>query len=248
MLPSIALLCKRSFDGQAPHRTLPILGLDLNDGLGMEKGRRIKSDALSASCRWDEGYASKLFREMVEEQKMYAASGHFRPLVTYHGTQGGQTFDRLHLALPVLRWLSHQGRGTLPQRTNPTACYSPVPLGSRPRLGQICLQTTATRTDPTEHLLGVAMKMGFRKKIHGKSRSRRKRGRNQAPTHTPQWLTASGKTSCRFSRRGRVLRPRTQKRTDRWAHGAHHRQGNDTQTKSKRQVEAGATRQKKGRV
>ena len=37
---------------EAPHRTLPILRLDLNDGLGLEKGRRIKSDALSASrCR-----------------------------------------------------------------------------------------------------------------------------------------------------------------------------------------------------
>ena len=53
MLPGIALPYKRSFDGPRRLSTklhtaqFPILGLDLNDGLGLEKERRIKSDALS---------------------------------------------------------------------------------------------------------------------------------------------------------------------------------------------------------
>ena len=46
---------------------------------------------LSAPAAPGTRYAGKLFREMMEQQKLYAASGHFRPLVTYHGPQGGQT-------------------------------------------------------------------------------------------------------------------------------------------------------------
>ena len=72
----------------APHRTLPTIGLDLNDGLGRWKGRQIESEALSAGCIREEGFAGKLFREMMERQRLYAASGHFRALPTFHGTQG----------------------------------------------------------------------------------------------------------------------------------------------------------------
>ena len=59
----------------APHRTLPILGLDLNDGLGRQRGQPIRSDALSIGCQSKEGFASKHFREMFERQHMYIASG-----------------------------------------------------------------------------------------------------------------------------------------------------------------------------
>ena len=72
----------------APHRTLPTIGLDLNDGLGRWKGRQIESDALSVGCTREEGFAGKLFREMLERQRLYVASGHFRELPTFHGTHG----------------------------------------------------------------------------------------------------------------------------------------------------------------
>ena len=134
---------------------LPILGLDLNDGLGLDRGRRIRSDALSAGCNRDEGYGGKLFREMMEQQKMYAASGHFRPLVTYHGPQGGQTSIHF-ISLPQSYAGSYQSLGALSQRTNPAARCSPAPPGPRSRRGQICIrprnvQTAATRTDQTGH-------------------------------------------------------------------------------------------------
>ena len=70
------------------HRTLPTIGLDLNDGLGRWKGRQIESDALSVGCTREEGFAGKLFREMLERQRLYVASGRFRELPTFHGTQG----------------------------------------------------------------------------------------------------------------------------------------------------------------
>ena len=42
---------------------------------------------LSVPAAAGTGYAGKLFRETMEQQQMYAASG----LVTCHGPQGGQT-------------------------------------------------------------------------------------------------------------------------------------------------------------
>ena len=83
----------------APHRTLPNLGLDLNDGVGLEKGRKVKSTALSTGCCQEEGFAVKLFREMLEEHKMYVASGHFRAFATYHCPNGGESSIDL-IALP----------------------------------------------------------------------------------------------------------------------------------------------------
>ena len=38
----------------------------------------MNSTALSTGCCQEEGFAGKLFREMLEEHKMYVASGHFR--------------------------------------------------------------------------------------------------------------------------------------------------------------------------
>ena len=72
----------------ALHRPLPTIALDFNHGLGRWKGRQIVSEAISAGCTREEGFAGKLFRKMMERQRLYAASGHFRPLPTYHGTQG----------------------------------------------------------------------------------------------------------------------------------------------------------------
>ena len=79
----IALRCKRLRDGPQrsstkPHTEhCPFWDSTTTMGWGLTRGA--------------EGYAGKLFREMMEQQKMYAASGHVRPLVTYHGPQGGQT-------------------------------------------------------------------------------------------------------------------------------------------------------------
>ena len=39
-------------------------------------------------CTREEGFAGKLFREMLERQRLYVASGRFRELPTFHGTQG----------------------------------------------------------------------------------------------------------------------------------------------------------------
>ena len=43
------------------------------------------SDALSAGCIREERFAGKLFREMMERQRLYAASGHFRALTLQTG-------------------------------------------------------------------------------------------------------------------------------------------------------------------
>ena len=45
----------------APHRTVPTIGLDLNDGLGRRKGRPIVPEPISAGRTREEGLAGKLF-------------------------------------------------------------------------------------------------------------------------------------------------------------------------------------------
>ena len=75
----------------APQRTLPILGLDLNDGLGRPRDQLISSDALSIGCQSEEGFADKHFSEILERQHMYVASGHAGPHRIYHGPQGNDT-------------------------------------------------------------------------------------------------------------------------------------------------------------
>ena len=72
----------------APHRTLTILGLDLNDRLGRLRGQLMSSDALSTGCQSEDGFAGKLFRDMLERQHMYVATG---PHFTYHEPKGNNT-------------------------------------------------------------------------------------------------------------------------------------------------------------
>ena len=55
---------------------MSIIGLDLNDGLGLCQGQRQRSMALGKRCKAEEGWAGRQFRLMLEEQKLYVGSGH----------------------------------------------------------------------------------------------------------------------------------------------------------------------------
>ena len=143
---------------EAPHRTLPILGLDLNYGLGIDSQRRLQP-------------GRGIRRGSCSEQKMYAASGHFRPLVTYHGPQGGQTLiDFISLpqsyagSITTASVLFHSGR-TLQHATVRR------PLDHDPALARFVYAPDMFRPPHPEQirldmdLLGVAMKTGYRKEI-----------------------------------------------------------------------------------
>ena len=54
---------------EAFYRTLPIVWLDPNDGLGLCQGQRERSMALGEGCKAKDGRADRLFRLMLAEQK-----------------------------------------------------------------------------------------------------------------------------------------------------------------------------------
>ena len=174
--------CATKVIDEGPHRTLPILGLDLNDGLGLEKERRIKSDALSAGCCRDEGHARKLFREMMEQQKMVRSQWTL-PTSRYLPRPARRTdFDRLHLAPSVLRWLNHQGRAFHSGRTLQHGAVRRS-LDHDPVLVRFAFAPDVFRP-PQPEMVRLDMDLldedGLSKGgIHGKSRSRRKRGRSR---------------------------------------------------------------------
>ena len=158
------------------------IGLDLNDGLGLEKERRIKSDALSAGCCRDEGHARKLFREMMEQQKMVRSQWTL-PTSRYLPRPARRTdFDRLHLAPSVLRWLNHQGRAFHSGRTLQHGAVRRS-LDHDPVLVRFAFAPDVFRP-PQPEMVRLDMDLldedGLSKGgIHGKSRSRRKRGRSR---------------------------------------------------------------------
>ena len=64
------------------------------------KEDRSVSEAIKSGMLKEEGFAGNLFQEMMERQRL--ASGHFRSLPTYHGTQGNtSTIDFVLLRSPV---------------------------------------------------------------------------------------------------------------------------------------------------
>ena len=67
---------------EAPHRTLAIIGSDLNDGLGMCQRQRQRSVARSNGRLAEEGCADTLFRLMLEELKLFVAGGHTDETIT----------------------------------------------------------------------------------------------------------------------------------------------------------------------
>ena len=62
-----------------------------------------KTDRVRGHQRGMHKGRGKLFREMMERQRLYAASGHFPSLPTYHGTHGdSSTVDFVIRAATVL--------------------------------------------------------------------------------------------------------------------------------------------------
>ena len=129
-------------------------------------------------------------------------------------------FDRLHLAPSVLRLLNHQGRAFHSGRTLQHATVR-RPLDHDPVLVRFAYAPDVFRP-PQPEMIRLEMDLldedGLSKGgIHGKSRSRRKRVSSQAPTalHHGRQQLGRHRTDSPDSRK-RVLRLRTQKRTDRW--------------------------------
>ena len=226
MQQDIAPRCKRLRDGPQrsstkPHTEhCPFWDSTSTMDWGLTRGAGSRSDALSAGCNRDEGYTGKLFREMMEQHKMYAASGHFRPLV------GGRTdFNRLQLtplsltarSITKASVLFHSGR-TLQQATVRR------PLDHDPVLVRFAYAPDMFRPPQPEQvrldidLLGVAMKTDYRREIFLK---KVEEGAKEAATrHPPHSTMADSKWEdfvqiLQTAAGECYAQARTQKRTDR---------------------------------
>ena len=114
---------------EGPHRTLAIIGSDLNDGLEMCQGQRQRSVAHSNGCLAEEGCADTLFRLMIEEQKLYVASGHTDETIT--PPQSTRTYEDYRLRYHPRSYAEPTTRATtlLRKWKDSTACEGETATG-----------------------------------------------------------------------------------------------------------------------
>ena len=101
-------------------------------------------------CKSEEGWAGRLFRLMLEEQKLFVASGHTHETITHLSPQGHtKTID--YVIIPRSCAESITRATALYASGNRAPCQSETATGSRPRLSPIRVRTRPLQAQNPQH-------------------------------------------------------------------------------------------------